>query len=86
MDSLCGRGADEAMLALDQGDGRAVVDYAQAALAEGRALSAKARVLALQHQAHGHAMLGRRDAADRLLDAAAALTDQVDDGYPWGTS
>ena len=77
---------NKAMLALDQGDGRAVVDYAQAALARERGLSPKARVLALQHQAHGHAMLGRRDAADRLLDAAAALAGQVDDGYLWGNA
>jgi tetratricopeptide (TPR) repeat protein len=77
---------NKAMLALDQGDGRAVADYAQAALAGERILSAKARVLALQHQAQGYAMLGDRAAADRLLDQAALLVDSVDDEYLWGNS
>lgn len=77
---------NKAMLALDQGDGRAVVDYAQAALGSQDALSAKARVLALQHQAHGHAMLGDRAAADRLLDTASTLTTRVDDDHPWGNA
>jgi hypothetical protein len=77
---------NKAMLALDQGDGRAVVDYAQAALGSQHALSAKARVLALQHQAHGHAMLGDRATADRLLDDAATLTSHVDDDHPWGNA
>ncbi len=36
--------------------------------------AAKCRILALQHQAHGHAMLGDRAAADRLLDTASATT------------
>jgi hypothetical protein len=77
---------NKAMLAIDQGEGRAVIDYAQAALAGGRELSPKARVLALQHQAHGQAMTGDRPAADRLLDAAQALTSQADDDYPWGNA
>jgi hypothetical protein len=77
---------NKAMLALDQGDGAAVVDYARAALAAERELSAKARLLAVQHQAQGHAMLGDRAAADRLLDQAAALVGRVDDEYPWGNS
>ena len=77
---------NKAMLALDQGDGRAVVDFARAALAGDRALSAKTQVLALQHQAHGHAMLGDRATADRLLDNAAVLVGQVDDEYLWGNS
>jgi hypothetical protein len=42
--------------------------------------AAKCRILALQHQAHGHAMLGDRAAADRLLDTASATTGRVDDG------
>lgn len=77
---------NKAMLAVDQGDGRAVVDFAQAAQADGRRLSAKARVLAVQHAAHGHAMLGDRLAADRLLDAADALTSRVEDEYLWGNA
>jgi transcriptional regulator with XRE-family HTH domain len=77
---------NKAMLALDQHDGRAVVDYATAAIAPARELSPKARVLALQHQAQGHAMLGDRAAADRLLDQAAVLVARVDDEYLWGNS
>lgn len=77
---------NKAMLALDQGDGRAVVDYAGAAIAPVRELSAKTRLMALQHQAQGHAMLGDRATADRLLDQAAMLVGRVDDEYPWGNS
>jgi len=77
---------NKAMLALDQGDGAAVVDFAQAALSNVRELAPKARVLALQHQAQGHAMLGDRVGADRLLDQAALLVGRVDDEYLWGNS
>jgi len=77
---------NKAMLALDQDDGRAVVDFAQAAIAPARELSPKTRVLALQHQAQGHAMLGDRATADRLLDQAAVLVGRVDDEYLWGNS
>ena len=77
---------NKAMLALDQGDGAAVVDFAQAALSNMRELAPKARVLALQHQAQGHAMLRDRAMADRLLDQAAALVGRVDDDYLWGNS
>jgi transcriptional regulator with XRE-family HTH domain len=77
---------NKAMMAVDLGDGHAVVDFAQAALAGQERLCAKVRVLALQHQAHGHAMLGDRTEADRLLDAAETLTGRVDDEYPWGNA
>ncbi|MCL2580985.1 MAG: helix-turn-helix domain-containing protein [Streptosporangiales bacterium] len=77
---------NKAMLALDSGNGRAVTDYAQAALAGERQLPAKCRILALQHQAQGEAMLGNRAVADRLLDSAAGLTGRVDDEHPWGNA
>jgi tetratricopeptide (TPR) repeat protein len=77
---------NKAMLALDQGDGAAVIDFAQAALSNARELAPKARVLALQHEAQGHSMLGDRAAADRLLDQAAVLVGRVDDEYLWGNS
>jgi hypothetical protein len=77
---------NKAMLALDQGDGRAVVDYAEAAVAPVRELSPKTRLMALQHLAQGHAMLGDRATTDRLLDQAAALVGRVDDEYLWGNS
>jgi hypothetical protein len=75
---------NRAMLALDQGDGASVVDFAQAALSNARELAPKTRVFALQHQAQGHAMLGDRAMAGRLLDQAAALVGRVDDEYLWG--
>lgn len=77
---------NKAMLALDLGNGRAVVDYAQAALADAERLPAKCRVLAIQHQAQGRAMLRDRRTADRLLDAAETLAGKVDDEYPWGNA
>ncbi len=77
---------NKAMMAVDLGDGRAVVDFAQAALADQVQLCPKVRVLALQHQAHGYAMLRDRPEADRLLDAAETLTERVDDDYPWGNA
>ena len=77
---------NRAMMAIDLGDGRAVVDFAQAALADQTQLCPKVRVLALQHQAHGFAMLKDRPEADRLLDAAEMLTERVDDDYPWGNA
>ena len=77
---------NKAMMAVDLGDGRAVVDFAQAALADQAQLCPKVRVLALQHQAHGFAMLQDRPEADRLLDAAETLTEWVDDDYPWGNA
>ena len=77
---------NKAMMAIDLGDGSAVVDFAQAALADEPQLCPKVRVLALQHQAHGHAMLADRAQADRLLDTAEMLTGLVDDEYPWGNA
>lgn len=79
---------NKAMPAVDLGDGRAVLDYATAALADERRLCPKVRVLALVHQAHGHSLLpdGNRDVVDRLLEQAAGLVDQVDDDHPWGNA
>ncbi|MGI5220389.1 hypothetical protein [Nocardia sp. CA-290969] len=75
-----------AMLALDDNDGRTVVDYARAALAAGPRLSPKVRVIALQYEAQGHAMVGDRTTADRLLDEVVPLATQIDDAHPWGNS
>jgi hypothetical protein len=77
---------NQAMLALDQGDGRAVVDFAEAAASPARELAPKTRLMSLQHQAQGHAMLGDRATADRLLDEAETLVGRVDDEYLWGNS
>lgn len=79
---------NKAMLAIDLGDGRAVIDYATAAMADEYRLCPKVRVLALVHQAHGYAMLpgGDRATVERLLDQAAGLVDLVDDEHPWGNA
>jgi hypothetical protein len=79
---------NKAMLAIDVGDGRTVVDYAESALIGESKLCPKVRLLALVHQAHGHSMLAAKDKdlVDRLLDQAAELVDQVDDEHPWGNA
>ncbi|MBD3147554.1 helix-turn-helix domain-containing protein [Microbispora bryophytorum] len=79
---------NQAMLAVDLDDGRTVVDYAEAALADESKLCPKARVLALVHQAHGQSMLPEKnkDLVDRLLDRAAELVDWIDDEYLWGNA
>jgi tetratricopeptide (TPR) repeat protein len=79
---------NHAMLAVDQGAGGAVVDYAEAALADEDRLCPKVRVLALVHQAHGHSMLPAKDKdlVDRLLDRAAELVPRVDDEHAWGNA
>jgi len=77
---------NKAMLGIDLGDGRAVVDYAEAALVDEQRLCPKALVLGLVHQAHGYSFLGLRSQVDTALDRAAHLVDQVDDEYPWGNA
>ncbi|MEU0517814.1 hypothetical protein [Streptosporangium sp. NPDC006007] len=79
---------NKAMLAIDVGEGRTVVDYAEAASNDKGKLCPKVRILALVHQAHGNSMLPvkNKDLVDRLLDQAAELVDQVDDEHPWGNA
>ncbi|MEU4533848.1 hypothetical protein AB0G15_03170 [Streptosporangium sp. NPDC023825] len=79
---------NKAMLAIDVGDGRTVVDYAEAALDDESKLCPKVRILALVHQAHGQSMMPvkNKELVDRLLDRAADLVDQVDDEHPWGNA
>ncbi|RCG30020.1 XRE family transcriptional regulator [Sphaerisporangium album] len=80
---------NKAMLYADMGDGASVVDLAEAALVHESKLCAKVRVLALQQAAHGRSLMGgadARDECDRLLDRAAALVEQMDDAYPWGSA
>jgi len=78
--------SNKAMLASDGKNGRTVLDFAAAARAAGPALTPKTRVIALQHAAQGHAMLGDRDASSRLIDEAAVLIPSVDDEHPWGNA
>lgn len=77
---------NKAMLAVDLEDGRAVVDYADAALVDQTRLCPKVRVLGLVHRAHGHSFLGNRAAVDEALDQAADLVPDVDDDHPWGNA
>ncbi|MEU8342008.1 helix-turn-helix domain-containing protein [Actinomadura meyerae] len=78
--------ANKAMHAVDLGDGTAIVDYAQAALADERRLSPKVRLLALVHLAHGYGFTRDRAALDHALDRAEALIDLVDEEQPWGNA
>lgn len=77
---------NKAMHAIDEGDTRAVIDYASAALADESRLCAKVRVLALVHLGHGHAMTGDRTSADRAFDRAEALIPSIDDDHPWANA
>ncbi len=77
---------NKAMLRSDQGDGHGVIDFATAALADEPRLCPKMRVMAMVHAAHGHALLGERNACEHLLDAAGTLAERVDDDYPWGNA
>jgi len=74
-----------ALLQADLGDGLGALDLTGAALSPGPSrLCPKVRVLALQQAAHGHSLIGDRASVDRLLSEAGALTDRIDDDYPWG--
>jgi hypothetical protein len=75
----------KAMVRADAGDGIGAVDLAAAALAVDDKLCAKAQVMALQHAAFGHALLGDRAAVDQLLgDIGDLLAGMDNDDYPWG--
>ncbi len=75
---------NKALLFRDRRDGRGVLDLTTAALASGRVLCPKARLLAVVEATHGYALLGQRDACERLLDSAETLAARVDDDYSWG--
>ncbi|WP_165964540.1 helix-turn-helix transcriptional regulator [Actinomadura sp. KC216] len=88
---------NKAMLLADFGDGPGVLDLTSAALVHSAALTPKVRVLVLQQAAHGVSLTAaaadddaaRAEAADecaRLLDEAAAVVEEVDDEYPWGSA
>lgn len=77
---------NKAMLATDMRDGATAVDLAEGVLADERALTPKVRILAAVQGAHGYSLLGDYRASMRLLDAAEALSNAVDDGYAWGNA
>jgi transcriptional regulator with XRE-family HTH domain len=75
----------KAMVCVDLGDGQGAVELAGAAISSAPELAPKAQVMALQHAAHGHALLGNRSEVDRLLDEMHATLDQMAaDDHPWG--
>jgi hypothetical protein len=74
----------KAMLHTDTRDGTGAIELADAALST-RGLASKARVMAMQQRAHGHALNGDRAGVDRLLDDMAPLLEDIDrDEHPWG--
>jgi hypothetical protein len=73
------------MVCIDLSDGQGAVALADAAASSAPELAPKAQVMALQHAAHGHALLGNRSEVDRLLDEMHATLDQMAaDDHPWG--
>lgn len=77
---------NKAMLMTDAGNGRAVIEFGEAALLGGRRLMPKTRIMAVVQSAHGHSLLGQRRACDRLLDDAAHLVSQIGDDHVWGNA
>ncbi|WP_221354769.1 Twin-arginine translocation pathway signal [Streptomyces beigongshangae] len=77
---------NQAQVRTDLGDGPAVIDLCEAALAGPDRLVPKVRVMALQQQAHGASLVRDRGAVDRLIDQADALLGRVDDALPWGNA
>ncbi|MET9697653.1 Twin-arginine translocation pathway signal [Streptomyces sp. NPDC006529] len=74
-----------AQVRTDLGDGHGVIDLCEAALDDDRIVP-KARVMAMQQQAHGASLTHDRTAVDRLIDAAGKLVSRVDDDLPWGNA
>lgn len=77
---------NQAQVRTDLHDGLGVLDLCEAASAHRRALAPKVRVMVLQQQAHGSALVGDRAAVDRLIDEAGVLLPRVDDDLPWGNA
>jgi hypothetical protein len=78
---------NKAMLMTDAGNGRAVVEFGEAALLGGRRrLMPKTQIMAVVQSAHGHSLVGERGDCDQLLDDAARLVGQVGDDHVWGNA
>ncbi|MDX2909254.1 Twin-arginine translocation pathway signal [Streptomyces griseiscabiei] len=77
---------NQAQVRTDLGDGPAVIDLCEAALADLHRLVPKVRIMAMQQQAHGASLAGDRGAVDRLIDHADGLLGRVDDDLPWGNA
>lgn len=77
--------SSKAMVRTDIDDGVGATELAEAALVNAGQTSDKARVMAMQHAALGHAITGDRDAVDRLLDHIGQLLEQAQsDVRAWG--
>jgi hypothetical protein len=74
----------KAMLRADLDDGVGAVELAAAALTNADALCTKARVMAMQQAAFGHALLGERTTVDRLLDEIGAELENASTNEVWG--
>lgn len=68
----------KAMVRADAGDGVGAVDLAEAALTSAPQLGAKAKAMAVQQAAIGHALIGDRPAVDRCLDDMAGLLTSIE--------
>ena len=73
------------MLRADGRDGVGTVELAEAALASAGRVGVKARAMATQQAAVGHALAGDRGQVDRLLDELGQLLEDIDrDARAWG--
>lgn len=77
---------NHASIRMDLGDGLGVLDLCSAALTDSGRLSPKVRIIGLQQQAHGASFLGDRATVDSVLDQAAPLVADCEDGLPWGNA
>ncbi len=76
----------QAQVRTDLGDGHGVIELCEAALDDSDHLVPKARIMAMQQQAHGASLTGDRTTVDRLIDTANGLIHRVDDDLPWGNA
>jgi hypothetical protein len=77
---------NKAMLLTDSGNGRAVIEFGDAATLGKRRLLPKTQIMAAVQSAHGYSLIGQRRECDRLLDDASHLVGQVDDTHCWGNA
>jgi hypothetical protein len=74
----------KAMLRADLDDGVGAVELAKAAMTNAYGLCAKAKVMAMQQAAIGHALLGERTQVDRLMDELAEVLEDASTNEAWG--
>jgi hypothetical protein len=75
----------KAMARTDVDDGMGAIELAEAALTSTGNAGTKARIMAMQQAALGHALTGDRGAVDDLLDRIGQLLESVQrDAHAWG--